>query len=717
MRMSHLTSMAGATSTTASLAGARLSGRWLLLARLSWIVVTMTIVVLNALAFPDAWAEKFSPQVMADLHRLQLSPTLYGVIVTGESVLYILVYLALGLLIFWRRSDERMAFFCALMLVTFGGAASGGFLYDASSGALPATLAAHPLLRAATLALVAVGQTSFIVFFCLFPSGHFTPRWTRWLAILCAVFWVTAYFFPALPTGNAGYLIPLVALIVVAVQVYRYRRVSTLMERQQTKWVVFGVTVAILLFAIVNLGDLLAPPELTSSPALGSLGPGSVITLALLIVPICIAVAILRARLWDIDLIISRTLVYSALTICVAGLYILVVGYLGALLRSSNNLLISLATTGLVAVLFQPIREWLQRAVNRLMYGQREEPYSVVARLGRRLEDTLDAEAVLPAVVETLAQALKLPYVALTLKQGDAFATAAVYGTPVAQPLMLPLSYQAETIGQLLLAPRQQGEAFTPADRRLLEDLARQIGVAAHAVRLATDLQHSRERLVTAREEERRRLRRDLHDGLGPTLAALALKATTVGDLIATEPEAAVRLSNELYGDIRATVSDIRRLVYDLRPPRLDELGLVEAIRELVRQTCPDTLHITVEAPEHLPPLSAAIEVAAYRITQEALTNIVRHARARTGTIRITVNGGLRLEIEDDGVGIAPEHHVGVGLRSMRERAAELGGACAIDYYSTEDRAGVRICARLPVSTTPREEQDIAYGTAARADR
>src|SRR5262249_47474654 len=137
---------------------------------------------------------------------------------------------------------------------------------------------------------------------------------------------------------------------------------------------------------------------------------------------------------------------------------------------------------------------------------------------------------------------------------------------------------------QLTLGPRQRGETFTPADRRLLEDLARQIGVSAHAVQLTADLQRSREQLVSAREEERRRLRRDLHDGLGPTLAALALKATTISELIPADPAGATRLSNDLYTDIRATVGEIRRLVYALRPPALDDLGLVAALRECAAQ-------------------------------------------------------------------------------------------------------------------------------------
>jgi signal transduction histidine kinase len=237
------------------------------------------------------------------------------------------------------------------------------------------------------------------------------------------------------------------------------------------------------------------------------------------------------------------------------------------------------------------------------------------------------------------------------------------------------------------------------------------VGIAAHAVRLTSDLQRSRERLVTAREEERRRLRRDLHDSLGPTLAALALKATTVSDLIPTNPAAATQLSNELYADIRATVGEIRRLVYALRPPRLDDLGLIEAIREAARQQSqPDGLQITVEAPERLPALPAAIEVATYRIVQEALANVARHAQAHACTIWLTLGEALQVEITDDGVGLPPEHHSGVGLLSMRERATELGGTCLI---AGNAGGGTRVCARLPISS---ERQEGVNGTAARAD-
>src|SRR5918998_1824002 len=297
---------------------------------------------------------------------------------------------------------------------------------------------------------------------------------------------------------------------------------------------------------------------------------------ALLILAVFTCVAILRYRLYDIDLLINRTLVYGALSAGVVGIYVLTVVTLGALFQARGNLGVSLLATGLVAVLFQPLRSRLQRGVNRLMYGERDDPYAVLSRLGRRVETTIAPKAALNAIVETIAQALKAPYVAITVQQsgGDGFARVAEHGTPKGELVVLPLVYQQEKVGQLLVAPRAPRETFSQADTRLLEDLARQVEVAVHAVRLTADLQHSRERLVTTREEERRRLRRDLHDGLGPTLGALTLGLDTTRLALAQDdPKAVNDLLVELKGQSREAVSDVRRLVYGLRPPALDDLG------------------------------------------------------------------------------------------------------------------------------------------------
>jgi signal transduction histidine kinase len=368
--------------------------------------------------------------------------------------------------------------------------------------------------------------------------------------------------------------------------------------------------------------------------------------------------------------------------------------------------LISLGATGLVAVLFQPIRERLQQVVNRLTYGERDDPVAVLTRLGRRLETALAPDAALPTMVETVAQALRLPYVAIKLKarSDDTFTVAATYGTPPTDDelLILALRYQTETIGQLLLAPRSPGDRFSAADRRLLENIAHQAGAAVRAMTLTADLQRSRERLVTAREEERRRLRRDLHDGLGPALASLTLKLDAARNLLARNPTAADRLLVELKGQSQTAIADIRRLVYALRPPTLDELGLVSALREQAL-TIGDQRHLAnggnlqvlVEAPESLPPQPAAVEVAAYRIIMEALTNVTRHAGAGCCRISLTpLDNELWIEVVDDGLGLPLEPRLGVGLNSMRERAEELGGSCHIEPGPA---GGTRVTARLPL--------------------
>jgi signal transduction histidine kinase len=433
---------------------------------------------------------------------------------------------------------------------------------------------------------------------------------------------------------------------------------------------------------------------------------------SLLFVPVFTYIAILRHRLYDIDVVINRTLVYGALTACVVAIYVLVVGGVGAIFQARGNLGVSLLATGTVALLFQPLRSRLQRGVNRLMYGERDDPHAVVSRLGRRLEATLAPEAVLPTVVETIAQALKLPYVAIVLKEGVRFRTAATYGTPAGEPESLPLVYRGEEIGRLLIAPRSPGEGFSAADRRLLEDLARHAEVAVHAVRLTADLQRSRERLVATREEERRRLRRDLHDGVGPTLTGLALQLNAARKLVASDrTEDAEETLARLEARTQETIAEMRRLTHGLRPPALDDQGLVHSVRQQAtgQGMLEGPEHVGaaeprengtvfyIEAPEELPELPAAVEVACYRIAQEAITNVSRHAHAGTCRVRFSVDravGALTLEISDDGEGMPEERVAGVGLSSMRERAEELGGTLTV---APGRGGGMRVLARLPL--------------------
>ncbi len=499
-----------------------------------------------------------------------------------------------------------------------------------------------------------------------------------------------------------GFLWFIFAGILAGAQGYRYRRVSGAVQRQQTKWVASSVGLVVLVALEMFARTLVFEPS-TRADAFSGMLLAPIANVVILAFPLSIGVAVLRYRLWDIDPIVNRTLVYGGVTAGVVGLYVLVVWYFGEFFRVRNNSFVSLLAAGIVAVLFQPMRDRLQRGVNQLIYGERDNPYGVISSLGRRIEATLAPDAVLPAVVETVRSALKLPYAGIALDQDGQLQVAAESGRPAGDVTRLPLAYQPEVVGEMLLAPRAPGEGFGAADRRLLEDLARHVGVAVRAVRLTADLRRSnehlraaREQLVTAREEERRRLRPDLHDGLGPVLGGLTLKLDIAHGLTGRDPTRAGALLLDLKAQAQSAVGDIRRLVHELRPPALDELGLVGAMREIATNYggSHDRLCITVDAPEVLPPLPAAVEVAAYRIAQEALTNVVRHSMAHACTIRLWLEDDyLCLEIVDDGVGLPAEHKTGVGLVSMRERAEELGGTCVVEPAGSR---GTRVHARLP---------------------
>jgi two-component system, NarL family, sensor kinase len=322
----------------------------------------------------------------------------------------------------------------------------------------------------------------------------------------------------------------------------------------------------------------------------------------------------------------------------------------------------------------------------------------VLAGLGQRLEATVAPQAVLPGVVETIGQALRLSYVAIELGHGDDLELVAVFGRMVGEPLVVPLVYQAEPIGRLLLGPRAPAEPFSPADRRLLADLAGPVAMAASAVQLTADLQRSRQRLVTALEEERRRLRRDLHDGLGPSLATLAMRLESAEELIASDPAQATAAVAGLADLARDEITEVRRLVDGLRPAALDQLGLVSALRQRAAQhdlsAGEGAVVWAIEAGDDVEPLPAAVEVAAYLISLEAVNNAVRHSAARACTVSLIREGGdLLVQVRDDGQGLADERPGGVGLVSMRERAEEVGGTCVV----TSDETGTLVAARLPL--------------------
>jgi signal transduction histidine kinase len=483
--------------------------------------------------------------------------------------------------------------------------------------------------------------------------------------------------------GIAGVTLVIAGLVAsFAVFVLRYRA-SDGDERQQLRWV--GASLGLAL-----------PLAIVGALLWGSVpGAEALPFLAFLLLPTGIAVAVLKYRLYEIDLVVNRALVYGVLTVGIVASYVASVGLIGATLSRRGDLVASLVVTGIVAVCFQPLRERVQRFVNRRMYGERDDPYVALAGLGRKLASSVQREVILPTVVDTIGQTLALRYVGLVVAgqgaSGGREATAE-YGTPGADVLTLPLIHQSTLVGELRIAPRA-GERLRGRDRRLIADLAPQVAAAVHAVGLSLELRLARQRLIELREEERRRIRRDLHDGFGPALAGLTFTLEAVRNLTTSDLQRADALLVSATDQVQTMIGDVRRLIYGLRPPTLDQLGLTASLRALAtRESSPDT-NVAIEAPSSMPPLPAAVEVAAYWIAQEALTNVKRHAGARNCNVRVAVEpAALRLEITDDGRGLSLAS-TGLGLHTMKERAAEIGGTCEI---SSRNGGGTLVAASLP---------------------
>ena len=556
-------------------------------------------------------------------------------------------------------------------------------LFATAGGGVPLAVAEiHPAVAGPATLLQGVAWIALFPLAYVFPDGRFVPRWSRWLVLA----WFTVLVVgPVL--GPAEWVL-LLALFgsAAGAGIYRYVKVSGPVERQQTKWVVlalglrFGFNV---LLAVTPIGGLQEEPGRRGLTAYAAVMVVSYVLAALL--PVAVAVAVVRHRLFDVDVVISRTLAFGVLTGLVVAVYAGAVAAVGAL-WPADRFVGPLVAAGVVAVGFNPVRARVQRRVNRLVYGERDDPYAVLSGLGRQLATAVGPDRVASTIVDTVRSALRVPYAAVVL--GDPPAVVAETGRrPDGGVVEFPVAYQGSLLGVLRVG------GADGADRRLLADLAGQCGAALAAAdeaartrALAADLQHTREQLVTAREEERRRIRRDLHDSLGPAIGAQTLTIDTARALMATEPAKAEALLRDLKGHSQELLSDVRRLARDLRPPALDEVGLADALRQLAGE---------VDVGE-LPPLTAAAEVALYRIAQEAMTNVARHASARTCTVSLTADADrLVLVVEDDGAGIPAGTRSGVGFASMRERAEELGGDLRI---GPADGGGTRVVATFPLT-------------------
>lgn len=476
-------------------------------------------------------------------------------------------------------------------------------------------------------------------------------------------------------TDAISWALPVLGLGFASASLISRWRSSSGESRQQIKFLAVVGIVAVFAFALHFAA--------TTVFGAGAVDAGGVVLVILLSlgIPLAIALAVFRYRLYDVDVVLNRTVVYVFLSSALVLLYCVVVIGLDALLQQHLVLLASLGATAVVAIAFAPLRARIQSVVDRALFGLQADPYDALSEVSLEIAEGEGQRPLLDEVAAAIARSLAVPYCCIVAQGQDGEMVASgTSGDATSRVAISSLRYRGRYVGTMSLGP---GVNLPRAGshRRLISDLAAQAAVAANAVIQSTELERSRSRLLAARDEERRRLRRDLHDGLGPALAAQTLKAGAARMAILSDLDRADELLREIERDGQVTMSEVRRLVHALRPPALDELGLTGALRQVASSLSSPRLRMVVDLSDHLPPLSAEVEAATLRIAQEALANVQRHADAGECRLSLSFNGDLRLTIEDDGRGLESAR-LGVGLASIKERAAELGGFATIGSRS-----------------------------------
>jgi signal transduction histidine kinase len=702
--------------------------------RLFYIVVLMLCVVMFALAncgqatqwaFGDCdliyFPSEYRPNCMLwrdAITNTGLTLAMYEGYFIVLRVAAALPFVFLSIVLMQRRGGELrvLLFACFLLLVGTSGPIYNPFWqWSTAWFTVEDQVPVLPVLNRLLDYLLLIGAALFVF---LFPDGKFVPKWSRWIALMWLIVRAGDIFFSETPLSLSTLSYPLAIILntvftvcAVGALIWRYCVHANTVQRQQIKWITAGALLLALNYAL-DYAVFEIYPAVTNEYLVATREQGVVWELSQdtlwytsqILFAVCIGLAVFRHRLWDIDAILSRTLVYGTLTLLIITLYVLIVGGVGAILHSQTTAVNGLIATGIIAVLFQPLRNRLQRGVNRLLYGDRDDPAAVFTRLAYQLQTTDSRAAILPNLAHTIAQTLKIPYVAIQLPAANPEAQPAVaWGESPELAQQIPLIYRNETVGDLLVAQRSPHEQFNQHEQTLLSAIAALTATTVRAVQMWDELQQSRQRIVTTREEERRRLRRDLHDGLGPALASLPLKVDAAIDLMEIDRATSARLLGEVKRQAQQLVGDVRQVVNDLRPPALDELGLIEALRSAITHlhNHMSSLQICLDADAVPRNLSAAVEAASYRIIMEAVTNVVKHAHAHRCQITLRFSESpprLQITVEDDGIGLPEKVRANVGLRSLRERAEELGGTFEIQS-SASGGTCIKVLLPLPERT------------------
>ena len=555
-----------------------------------------------------------------------------------------------------------------------------------------------------------------------YPDGRLPGRGWRvliWLAGLGAGLTVVSAFDPSaatsgLPnpvsvpalTGINNLLaipitafMPLAGLAAAVSLAMRFRRGSHL-EREQLKWLIAAAALVV--------------PAIALSQVVPALQNSFLIPLAAAGIPIAIGIAVLRYRLYDIDLIINKALVYGGLALVITAVYVLVVINIGALVGGSQRLWLSLVTTAVIALAFQPLRERAQRLANRLVYGQRATPHEALSAFSTQLSQTYSQEDILERMSRILARGTGAERAEVWVRTGQrlllASSSPAATDAPTEYPMangtlpamqrdaLVPVAHQGELLGALAVV-KQRGENMTPVEQKLVFDLAGQAGLVLKNVGLnrellarLDELRASRQRLIVAQDEERRKLERDLHDGAQQHLVALKMKVGVAEALAGADgPNRAILA--QLKQDADAAIDQLRELARGVYPPLLASDGLEAALRSHLRHV---NIATELEA-ENVPRQPREVESAVYFCCLEALQNVAKSAHAKTARVRLWVkNSMLHFSVSDDGKGFDLATAArSSGLQNMRDRIESLDGTFEIRSLPGQ---GTVVAGRVPVS-------------------
>ncbi len=482
---------------------------------------------------------------------------------------------------------------------------------------------------------------------------------------------------------------PLVTAVVVlglvtSAAVERRHRHGPVAERNGLGWLALGSAVLALSFVPLAL-----PPGVVDIPVWVT----PVLHLASQAVyPAAVLVAVLRGRMWGLQLAVSRTVLAGLMTVTLTVTYVAVTWLVTRAVPGSG--FAQLVGAAVVAVAVQPARFWLERRVHRLVHGTAAAPDHVVRRIGSHLSLEGSAEALLGGLAEDVGTAMRLESVTLTVPGGDDV----VWGVPSGPPVVAALRHRGEEVGTMAVT-LPGGDALGSAGQRTLRDRASVVAAAVAVTRAAREVEESRQRLASARLAERRVIRRGIHDGLGPSLAGLRLGLRGARNLLDSDPAAAAELLATLQDELDQRVADVRTMSHHLLPPVLDELGLGAALQELSARYAEDGLTVRLDL-DHEEVADPQVAAAAYGIIGEALVNVSRHSGVGECTVRTATSAGLlSLMVSDQGRGIGEDARAGVGSRSMRERAEEQGGR--LEIHSSPG-AGTSVQAELPLQVVRR---------------